>query len=65
MAETGLVGVVADSTLTEVLVLGALSMLGGAEARPEGVTDWLTVEPSDEQASISCSNLTKSGKGPE
>ena len=39
MAETGLVGVVADSTLTEVLVLGALSMLGGAEARPEGVTD--------------------------
>ena len=61
MAETGLVGVVADSTLTEVLVRGARSMLGGAEARPDGVT----VEPSEEHASISCSNFTKSGNGPE
>jgi hypothetical protein len=70
-AETGRVGVVACSTLTEwrvrgvtldLGVNGSRSIDGGAEARPDGVV-WL-IEPSEEQASISCSNRTKSGNGP-
>ena len=69
-AETGLVGVVAASTLTECRVLGdgrcwsivdrVWSIIGGADARPDGV---VVVLPS-EHASISCSNLTRSGNGP-